>query len=90
MSELQQRLLWALYQEAQPVSLPWLGKQLGVSGSAVMRALATLGDAPLAGEPGPGWVRVDMADARWTACLTDAGRALCSAQPPADLDTRNA
>ena len=80
MSELQQTLLLALYREAKPVSLPWLGKQLGLSGSVVMRALAPLGDAEIAGQRGPGWVRLDMADARWTASLTDAGRALCVEQ----------
>ena len=78
MSELQQTLLLALYREAKPISLPKLGKQLGLSGSVVMRALAPLGDAVIAGQPGPGWVRLDMADARWTASLTEAGRIQCA------------
>jgi hypothetical protein len=76
LTDLQQTLLLTLHREAKPVSLPSLGKQLGLSGSVVMRTLATLGDAVIAGEAGPGWVRLDMADARWTASLTDAGRAL--------------
>jgi hypothetical protein len=80
MTEVQQTLLLTLYREAKPVSLPWLGKHLGVSGSVVMRALASMGDAAIAGQPGPGWVRLDMADVRWTASLTDAGRALCAEQ----------
>ncbi len=80
LTDVQQTLLLALYREAKPVSLPKLGKQLGVSGSVVMRALAPLGEAAIAGQPGPGWVRLDMADARWTASLTEAGRAQCAEQ----------
>jgi hypothetical protein len=76
MTELQQTLLLTLHREAKPVSLPWLGKQLGLSGSVLLRALSPLGDAAIAGEAGPGWVRLEMVDARWSAGLTEAGRAL--------------
>ncbi|MDR7308727.1 hypothetical protein [Rhodoferax saidenbachensis] len=80
LTELQQTLLWTLYRAAKPVSLPWLGKQLGLSGSVVMRSLAGLGEAAVAGQAGPGWVHVEMADSRWTASLTEAGRVLCAEQ----------
>jgi len=36
------------------MSLPRLGKQLGHSASVLMRELAYLGEATLAGQPGPG------------------------------------
>ena len=66
---------------AQPnagMSLPRLSKQLGVGVSAVMRRLSLMGDAKIGGVPGPGWVRVTQLDDRWTAALTEAGRAFCA------------
>ena len=43
--------------------------------SVLLRTLAWLGDARVAGVAGPGWVRVDTGDdARSVATLTDAGR----------------
>lgn len=80
LTALQQTLLLTLHREAKPVSLPWLGKQLGLSGSVVMRTLASMGDAAMGGQPGPGWVRMDRTDVRWTASLTEAGHALCREQ----------
>lgn len=57
------------------VSLPRIGKRLGLGGSVVMRALSQLGTAAIGGQPGPGWVQVEQDDGRWLARLTDAGRA---------------
>ena len=70
-------ILAALAQEGPgaPVSLPRLSKRLGLSASAVLRALSFLGDAALGGRRGPGWVRVWQQDGRWMAVLTEAGRA---------------
>lgn len=61
------------------MSLPRLGKQLGVGVSVLMRRLSLMGDARIGGAAGPGWVRVTQHDDRWTAALTDVGRALCEA-----------
>lgn len=58
------------------VSLPRLGKRLGLGVSALMRQLTLMSDAALGGQPGPGWVRVTQVEGRWTACLTDTGRAM--------------
>ncbi|MET0540441.1 MAG: hypothetical protein ABWZ88_01675 [Variovorax sp.] len=58
------------------MSLPRLGKRLGLGASAVMRQLTLMGDAELGGMRGPGWVRVVQVDDRWVVHLTDAGRAL--------------
>ena len=71
---LQRAILLALSQEPGPMSLPKLGKRMGLGASVLMRALAAMGTAPLAGQPGPGWVTVSLQDARWTVALTDAGR----------------
>ncbi len=56
------------------MSLPRLGKLLGVSASVLMRALSALGDARIGGVEGPGWVRVTQQEGRSTAVLTMAGR----------------
>ncbi len=61
------------------VSLPWLGKRLGHSASVLVRELACLGDALLAGQRGPGWVRVEQKEARWTVYLTAQGLAVAQA-----------
>ncbi len=71
-------ILLALSQEPAPMSLPKLGKRLGLGASVLMRALATMGDARLGGRSGPGWVTVRLQDERWTAALTDAGRRFCA------------
>ncbi len=74
MDALQQTILLALLPEAAPISLPRLGKRLGLGASVLMRALTLMGDASLGGQPGPGWVQVQLQDARWTAVLTPTGR----------------
>jgi hypothetical protein len=62
---------------AHGVSIPRLGKRLGVSASALMREIAHLGDAVVGGQRGPGWVRLTQEDQRWMACLTEPGRQQC-------------
>ena len=61
------------------MSLPRLGKRLGHSASVLVRELAFLGDAPLAGQRGPGWVQVEQKEGRWTVHLTAAGLAVSQA-----------
>ena len=56
------------------MSLPRLGKHLGLGASVLMRALSAMGHARLGGVDGPGWVRVTQVEERWTAALTEAGR----------------
>lgn len=68
-------LLAELAREPGGMVLPRLCKRLGVRMSVLLRTLAWLGDARVAGVAGPGWVRVDTGDdARSVATLTDAGR----------------
>jgi hypothetical protein len=59
------------------MSLPRLGKHLGLGASVLMRTLSAMGHARIGGVDGPGWVRVTQEDERWTAVLTEAGRAFC-------------
>lgn len=59
------------------MSLPRLGKHLGLGASVLMRALSAMSHARLGGVDGPGWVRVSQIDDRWTAALTQAGREFC-------------
>ena len=59
------------------MSLPRLGKHLGLGASVLMRTLSAMGHARLGGVDGPGWVRVTQIDDRWTAALTQAGREFC-------------
>ena len=59
------------------MSLPRLGKHLGLGASVLMRALSAMGHARIGGVDGPGWVRVTQVDDRWTAALTEAGRQFC-------------
>ncbi len=64
--------------EAPPgkqVSLPRLGKQLGQGASVLMRQLSLMGDTPVGGVAGPGWVRVEQQDGGWRVSLTELGRA---------------
>lgn len=80
------RILHALATETEGgagMSLPRLGKQLGQSASVLMRELACLGDAALAGQPGPGWVRMVQEEGRWVAHLTAEGRAVARQLPQA-------
>ena len=60
------------------MSLPRLGKQLGLGASVLMRALSAMGHARISGVEGPGWVRVTQEEERWTAALTEAGREFCA------------
>ncbi|SFE57901.1 FdhD protein [Paracidovorax wautersii] len=62
------------------VSLPRLGKRLGQGVSVLMRQLSLMGEAVIGGMPGPGWVQVREEGGRWTAQLTEAGRAFVAAQ----------
>ncbi|MDQ7974044.1 MAG: hypothetical protein REJ24_15845 [Rhodocyclaceae bacterium] len=76
MDELTVAILRALAEDPGPagMSLPRLGKRLGQGASVLLRQLARMGDAPVGGVAGPGWVRVVREDDRWTVHLTDAGR----------------
>ena len=60
------------------MSLPRLGKHLGLGASVLMRALSAMGHARIGGVEGPGWVRVTQAEERWTAVLTETGREFCA------------
>ena len=68
------------------MSLPRLSKRLGLSVSVVLREMSVLGDAPLGGMPGPGWVHVSQHDGQWRAALTCAGyqRVAASVQSSSD------
>jgi hypothetical protein len=57
------------------MSLPKLGKRLKQGASVVLRQLTLMSDASIAGQPGPGWVRIERDEERWVAYITDAGRA---------------
>jgi len=59
------------------MSLPRLGKHLGLGASVLMRALSAMSHARIGGVDGPGWVRVTQVEDRWTAALTAAGREFC-------------
>ena len=59
------------------MSLPRLGKHLGLGASVLMRSLSAMSNARIGGVDGPGWVRVTQVEERWNATLTDAGRAFC-------------
>jgi len=63
------------------MSLPRLGKRLGLNASVLMRELTLMGDAAIGGVRGPGWARVVQLDQRWVAHITPAGRAQLSADP---------
>ena len=79
MEELAAAILRELASEPAPMSLPRLGKRLGQGASVLMRCLALMGDAPIAGTPGPGWVRLEKEEGRWVAALTESGRSLAQA-----------
>jgi hypothetical protein len=63
------------------MSLPRLGKRLGLGVSVLMRELTLMGDAAIGGVRGPGWARVVQLDDRWVAHITPAGRERVSADP---------
>jgi len=62
---------------AAGMSLPRLGKHLGLGASVLMRSLSAMRNARIGGVDGPGWVRVTQVEERWNAALTDAGREFC-------------
>ncbi len=74
MSDVGDALLRVLAESEQPVSVPRLGKRLGLGASVVMRSLTLMGDAVLGGQAGPGWVQLRCDQGRWLASLTEAGR----------------
>ena len=59
------------------MSLPRLGKHLGLGASVLMRSLSAMSNARIGGVDGPGWVRVTQVEERWNAALTQAGREFC-------------
>lgn len=76
---LARRILRALAEEPSGdhrMSLPRLGKRLDQSASVLMRELTHMSDAVLAGQRGPGWVRVAQEEGRWVAHLTPDGLAM--------------
>jgi FdhD protein len=73
--ELTLAILRELAPEADGLSLPRLGKRLGVGASVLMRRAALLGESALGGRPGPGWVRLEPRPGGWRMALTEAGRA---------------
>lgn len=58
------------------MSLPRLGKRLGLGVSVLLRELTLMGSARIGNTTGPGWVQVEQQDGRWVAHLTAAGRLL--------------
>ena len=64
---------------AEWLSLPRLGKRLGLGASVLLRRLHLMSDAAIGGENGPGWVRVESREGRWMVFITDAGRAVLHA-----------
>ena len=60
------------------MSLPRLGKHLGLGVSVLMRSLSAMSHARIGGVEGPGWVRVTQVEERWSAALTQAGRDFCA------------
>lgn len=67
--------------ESGGMSLPRLGKRLGLGASVLMRELSLMGDAAIGGVRGPGWTRVVHLDDRWVAHITPAGRDQVRAAP---------
>ena len=72
-----ERILEVLHESPGPkgMSLPRMGKSLGLGVSVLLRRLHLLSAASIGGQPGPAWVQVEQNDERWVAHLTDAGRA---------------
>ena len=58
------------------MSLPRLAKRLNQSASVLVRELTHLSDATVAGQRGPGWVRVVQSEGRWVVHITAEGLAL--------------
>ncbi|KAF1719340.1 hypothetical protein [Pseudoxanthomonas wuyuanensis] len=79
---LAQAVLAELARHAEGVSLSRLCKRLDVRMSALLRALAWLGEDAIGGTPGPGWVQLETDGARTTARLTERGRSALAARSP--------
>lgn len=73
-------------ESSKAMSLPRLGKRLGLGASVLLRRLHLLSEAQIGGEAGPAWVRVESLDGRWLVHLTEAGRLALSMleEPHAD------
>ena len=67
--------------DGQGVALTRLAKRLDQRVSLLMREYTLLGELSIGGVAGPGWVRLECAadSGRWTAHLTESGRAHCKA-----------
>ncbi|PXX47213.1 formate dehydrogenase accessory sulfurtransferase FdhD [Undibacterium pigrum] len=69
------------------VSLPRLGKRLGVRQSSLLRCIAYLGEQSMGQHQGAGWVRLEQDGERSMLSLTEAGRQVCKEmKAPADQD----
>ncbi|MEB0138297.1 MULTISPECIES: hypothetical protein [unclassified Undibacterium] len=71
-------ILAALLAQPEPLSALRLSKRLGVRLSTLLRCLAYLGSAEIAGQPGLGWVESERDGERLLLSLTAAGRAACA------------
>ncbi|MCC8538811.1 hypothetical protein ACDH70_22030 [Xanthomonas axonopodis pv. poinsettiicola] len=80
--QLTTQLLHALADAPGGVSLSKLCKQLGVRMSVLLRTLAWLGEAPIGGCPGPGWVLLQRHGERELAVLSARGRAALMGKAP--------
>jgi hypothetical protein len=82
---MQAQWLQALHELApggEPVALTRLAKRLDQRVSVLLRELSALGDAPIGGMPGPGWLVLACDDGgRWTARLAEAGRRQLADRP---------
>ncbi|APW37092.1 hypothetical protein RD110_07695 [Rhodoferax koreense] len=80
-------ILQALAESSEPVSLPRLGKRLGLGASVLLRRLHLMSEATIGGQPGPDWLRVESLDGRWMVHLTEAGRRTLPSLKEPDADT---
>jgi hypothetical protein len=71
------------------MSLPRLCKKLGLRMSVLMRTLAWLGDSPIGGRPGPGWVSLSRVGGRDVAAITAEGRRRLDRTPTDPLHPAN-
>ncbi len=81
MDALNLAILAALGESPQGMSLPRLGKRLGLGASVLLRRLHLLSEAHIGGQAGPGLVRVEPLDGRWMVYITDDGLAARQANP---------
>ncbi|MCX7555604.1 hypothetical protein OS187_01960 [Xanthomonadaceae bacterium JHOS43] len=69
-------LLAQLAEAPEGLSLPRLCKRLDVRMSVLTRTLSWIGEASIAGQPGPGWVRLEEDRRRTLVHLAPAGEQL--------------